>query len=316
MDKQHQYQHQKLNQLNKVRFWVSGQELYLWRNRAITEAIAKDIAIEELDWLLQETTDLNRLALRLSSFRDRGQIPLTVSPTELSEYWRQRLKTNLPVQYIVSTAYWRNFKLTVTPAVLIPRPETELIVDFALEAAASSLVTDKGEEHWLDLGTGSSAIALGLADRLPHATIHAVDCSQEALEIARANARQYNLSERIKFYHGSWWQPLTALKGRVTGMVSNPPYIPTDQLNDLQPEVAKHEPHLALDGGKDGLAAIRQLVEIAPNYLVSGGIWLVEMMMGQAASVAQMLKDRGSYHKIEILPDLAGIERFALAYRR
>lgn len=99
-------------------------------------------------------------------------------------------------------------------------------------------------------------------------------------------------------------------------MVSNPPYIPTEQLDSLQPEVAKHEPHLALDGGEDGLAAIRHLVDVAPDYLVPGGIWLVEMMAGQAAIVARMLEERGSYHRIKILSDLAGIDRFALAYRR
>ncbi|WP_081942724.1 peptide chain release factor N(5)-glutamine methyltransferase [Myxosarcina sp. GI1] len=305
-------QHQKLNLPNKSRFEILGKELYLWRDRALKEAIAKDIAVGEVDWLLRETTNIDTLSLRLNSFPDR--ISASLPLVKLAEYWQQRLELNLPVQYIVGAVYWRQFKLTVTPAVLIPRPETELIIDLALKAAIDANNGDT--EHWLDLGTGSGAIALGLATSFPHATVHAVDCSQEALEVARTNARLWNLSERIEFYHGSWWQPLTALKGKVRGMVSNPPYIPTAEINNLQPEVVKHEPHLALDGGEDGLVAIRQLVETAPQYLVSGGIWLVEMMVGQAATVAWMLKQQGSYHKIEILPDLAGIERFALAYRR
>ncbi len=98
-------------------------------------------------------------------------------------------------------------------------------------------------------------------------------------------------------------------------MVSNPPYIPTSLFSQLQPEVVKHEPHLALDGGIDGLEHIRYLIETAPDYLMSGGIWLIEMMTGQAEQVEAMLQKQGSYRNIKIFADLAGIDRFALAYR-
>ena len=106
------------------------------------------------------------------------------------------------------------------------------------------------------------------------------------------------------------------LQGKVSGMVSNPPYIPSSEIALLQPEVVQHEPHLALDGGKDGLDDIRHLIEVAPNYLMPGGIWLIEMMVGQAKLVTQMLQQQGEYHKIKIFPDLAGIKRFAMAHRR
>ncbi|MBD0341341.1 MAG: protein-(glutamine-N5) methyltransferase, release factor-specific, partial [Microcoleus sp. Co-bin12] len=111
-------------------------------------------------------------------------------------------------------------------------------------------------------------------------------------------------------------EPLAFLKGQVSGMVSNPPYIPSSTVLTLQPEVVRHEPHLALDGGFDGLDCIRHLVETAPDYLESGGVWLVEMMAGQAEAVADMLESHGSYGKVQIFSDLAGIARFALAYRR
>ncbi len=169
--------------------------------------------------------------------------------------------------------------------------------------------------NWADLGTGSGIIALGLAKAFSQAKIHAVDRSPEALSIARLNADNYDLGDRIKFYQGFWWEPLDFLKGQFSGMVSNPPYIPTSTLPELQPEVFKHEPHLALDGGKDGLECIRHLIETSSDYLKPGGIWLVEMMAGQADKVTQMLRDNGSYSKIEIHLDLARIERFALAYR-
>ena len=110
--------------------------------------------------------------------------------------------------------------------------------------------------------------------------------------------------------HGSWWQPISHLKGQITGMVSNPPYIPTQELPTLQPEVFQHEPHLALDGGDDGLDAIRYLAQSAPNYLVSGGIWLIEMMAGQGAKVVNILSEQRDYQDIQIIQDLSQIERF------
>jgi len=103
------------------------------------------------------------------------------------------------------------------------------------------------------------------------------------------------------------------LRGKISGAISNPPYIPTEAIADLQPEVVKHEPHLALDGGEDGLQCIRHLIETSPQYLHSGAIWLVEMMAGQGEMVAVMLEQQGSYRNIKLLPDLAGIDRFALA---
>jgi release factor glutamine methyltransferase len=167
----------------------------------------------------------------------------------------------------------------------------------------------------VDLGTGSGAIAIGLASELTNATVYAVDCSWEALAVARQNAENLGFGSRVNFYQGLWWEPLEFLKGKVSGMVSNPPYIPSSTVLTLQPEVLKHEPHLALDGGFDGLDCIRHLVETAPDYLESGGVWLVEMMAGQAEQVAQMLQSQGSYGEVQIFSDLAGIDRFALAYR-
>jgi release factor glutamine methyltransferase len=166
------------------------------------------------------------------------------------------------------------------------------------------------------LGTGSGAIAIGLADVFTPAIIHAVDYSHEALVVAMANARNLGFGERIRFYQGSWWQPLESLKGQFSGMVSNPPYIPTNIIPTLQLEVVNHEPHLALDGGADGLDCIRHLIEVSPTYLRPGGVWLIEMMAGQADPVQEMLQNQGSYCNIQIHKDLAGIERFALAYKK
>jgi release factor glutamine methyltransferase len=317
---------------------VSGLALWQWRQDACKSAVEANVSTTEVDWLLQEVAGLDPLALRLESYKGRLQIELRYSLSRLSDLWHRRLHDRLPVQYLVGVTPWRHFSLKVSPAVLIPRPETEYLIDLARMAVREGLKVESlkvegshqqpqpsnlqsanlqlEQGHWVDLGTGSGAIAIGLADAFPAATIHAVDYSADALSIAQLNAQQLGFAERIQFYQGSWWEPLVALQGQVSGMVANPPYIPSSWIQELQPEVRHHEPHLALDGGSDGLDYIRQLIEISPDYLRSGGIWLIEMMAGQADTVVQLLHQQGSYCNIQIFSDLAGIERFALAYRR
>ncbi|WP_013325167.1 peptide chain release factor N(5)-glutamine methyltransferase [Gloeothece verrucosa] len=295
---------------------VSGKQLSQWQNWAKKESIASKISPNEVDWLLQEVAELTHLELRLETFKNRSKIPLKQSLSELTDLWQQRLTCRLPVQYLVGVTPWRKFKIKVSPDVLIPRPETEYIIDIVLKAIPESPLFDIASGNWVDLGTGSGAIALGLADILTNATIYAVDRSRGALDIAEDNAIEWGFAERIHFKQGFWWTPLEFLRGQVNGMVSNPPYIPTELIATLDPEVAYHEPHIALDGGEGGLESIRYLIESSPPYLRSGGIWLIEMMAGQAEQVAQLLACQGSYQNIQIFPDFAGIERFALAYRR
>lgn len=292
---------------------IPGLELYRWRQSAKERAIKESIPPGEVDWLLQEITDLEPLSLRLESFKDKPQIFLKISLKELEELWHRRVEKRVPLQYLTGVAYWRNFKLKVTPAVLIPRPETEDLIDLAIAARSSQTPTE--QERWVDLGTGSGAIALGLAEVLTNATIYAIDASSEALAIARENAENCGLGDRINFYRGYWWEPLENLKGQINGMLANPPYIPSGAIASLQTEVVKHEPHLALDGGTDGLDCIRYLIETAPIYLCSGGLWLIEMMAGQGESVVELLKLNGNYAQIQLFSDLAGIKRFALARR-
>ena len=291
---------------------VSGEQLWQWRNQAKEEARLAGIPPTEVDWLLREITTLDGLALRLESFKTFPHIQISFSWDELCQLWEKRINDSYPLQYLVGSVSWRYFKLRVSPEVLIPRPETEQIIDIAVEAVQNNYPLAEG--NWVDLGTGSGAIAMGLAEVFPQATIHAVDFSSGALTIAQENANQWDFGHRIKFYQGSWWQPLEKLRGKVSGMVSNPPYIPTSLVSQLQPEVAKHEPHLALDGGEDGLAAICHLVDTAPNYLNSGGIWLIEIMAGQSQEVVKLLQDSSNYRNIRIVSDLGGIERFVLAY--
>ncbi|MCW6037818.1 peptide chain release factor N(5)-glutamine methyltransferase [Spirulina subsalsa FACHB-351] len=292
--------------------WVSGSQLWLWQKKAREEAIAFNIPPQEINWLLRAVAGLDGLSLRLETYKTQPRIELKMPLSELNELWQQRLCDRLPLQYLLGTTPWRQFELKVTPGVLIPRPETELIIDLVLETVETHPHLASGD--WVDLGTGSGAIALGLAQALPQITVHAVDCSPEALSVAQENAQTLHLTSRIKFYQGSWWEPLEGLQGTLKGMVSNPPYIPSAEIPHLQPEVAHHEPHLALDGGIDGLNALRYLIKTAPTYLEAGGFWLVEMMVGQGAAILNLLTESGHYQTPKIRPDLTGRERFVSAF--
>lgn len=294
---------------------ATGAELWHWLQQARQQGEAAGVDPAEADWLLLAVSDLDRLALRLGDLSGRSAIALSCSLNELKRRWQLRLQQRLPVQYLAGSVPWRQLQLRVSPAVLIPRPETELLIDKVLAAIQQSPQAEQLRRGiWADLGTGSGAIAIALAQALPQAQIYAVDVSPAALAVAQENAQLNGLAERITFCCGSWFGPLASLQGQLAGMVSNPPYIPTDLVATLALEVQR-EPVLALDGGSDGLGALRQLAVAAPVYLQAGGLWLVEMMAGQAEAVSTLLAQQGAYEAIATSPDLAGIERFAQAVR-
>ncbi len=268
----------------------------------------------ELNWLLREVTSLDRLSLRLETFRSQPTIDCARSLAELDQLWLQRLQDCVPVQYLVGRVTWRHFQLQVSPAVLIPRPETELIIDCIIEATQNLPRLRQGA--WADLGTGSGAIALGLVDAFPEINGHAVDISPEALAIATQNARNLKLDDRIRFLQGSWFEPLADRKAQLSGIVSNPPYIPSPMVAQLQPEVMRHEPRLALDGGMDGLDAIRHLIHHAHRYLKPGGLFIMECMAGQGIAIQALLQADGHYQNVTIHQDWANLDRFTVAYAK
>jgi release factor glutamine methyltransferase len=307
---------------------VSGEWLWQWRTEQLVQLVEHDdqhILSTELDWFLRELSGLDRLALRLGLYRTRD-LSLEKSPAELSQLWHQRVEQRVPIQYLLGRVTWRHFQLQVTPAVLIPRPETEIIIDLAIAHYQSYL--EVGVEHplrecstptskqlyWADLGTGSGAIALGLALELPNTIIHAVDISDAAIAIARHNAETLGVSNRVQFHQGSWLEPLAQWRGQLVGIVSNPPYIPQDLIPTLQPEVAWHEPHLALAGGKDGLEFIRQIIATAVDYLCPGGILILECMAGQGKAIANLINADKRYTPAQIHDDLAGLDRFVATH--
>ncbi len=302
---------------------VTTQQLQDWRGEAL--ALAPELSVE-LDWLLREAAGVEPRILSYAAGERAWELPgeLNGGLESLTELWRRHWQAHEPLQYLVGRSPWRRFDLKVAPGVLVPRPETELIVEIAAQRVGEvqeQLDIDLSQGTWADLGTGTGAISLGLAELLPEIVIHAVDCSEVALGVAAENLRTVQdgaWQRRIQLHQGKWFEPLQPLfeSGlKLAGLVSNPPYIPTAMLNELQPEVRLHEPSLALDGGEDGLDCLRHLVNAGSQSLQPGGLWLVELMAGQAKDVKALLAVEGNYQSITAHFDLCGIERFVSAVR-
>lgn len=211
-----------------------------------------------------------------------------------------------PVAYITGRKEFMGLDFIVNPHVLIPRPETEFLVETALKALPPSPVV-------IDVGTGSGAIAVSLAFYARQALVCASDISQEALAVARLNAARHGVAERMFFYHGDLLEPLAGRLpgGRADLIAANLPYIAREDLPGLPREVRLFEPSLALDGGAGGLELYRRLVPQAAGFLKEGGILLMEIGCGQGREMAELLDSR--LWKTEVLKDLAGLDRLVAA---
>jgi release factor glutamine methyltransferase len=212
-----------------------------------------------------------------------------------------------PIQYITGETEFYGLPFRVTRDVLIPRPETEHLVERVIELAASFAAP-----RIVDVGTGSGAIAVALACQLPHAAITATDVSGSALAVAHSNAEHNNVARQIRFVEGDLLA--TFADEQFDIVVSNPPYVPEADRASLAVEVREYEPALALFAGEDGLEVYRRLIPAAFAALASGGFIALEIGYGQSAAVAELFTASG-FHQIEFLPDLQNIPRVACAKR-
>nr|HID58782.1 peptide chain release factor N(5)-glutamine methyltransferase [Desulfobacterales bacterium] len=252
--------------------------------------------------LLAHALGIDRVGLYL-----RYDQPLTDS--ELSAYKgliRRRIRRE-PIAYITGLREFWSLDLFVTPDVMIPRPETEILV----EAALSLITNKKTTNHWtvLDLGTGSGAIVIALACKEPAQKYYATDVSKAALGVARKNAYRHGVEGMITFLNGYWFEPVRNLGRYFDMIISNPPYIKRSHLKNLAPEINEYEPRIALDGGEDGLTALRYLAKHSAEYLSPDGSILFEIDHEQRDAVVGLLAETKRYKDIVVLKDYSGLDR-------
>jgi release factor glutamine methyltransferase len=274
----------------------------------------------DAELLLAHVLGVSRLDLYL-------QFERLLGPEEVGAYRAvvRRRASREPLQYITGQASFRELTLAVDPRVLIPRPETEVLVGAVLEWAREEGGAwgelggggDRPEVGGglvaLDIGTGSGAIALSLLREGPFARVVATDVSEGALALAVHNAEAAGLADRLEVRHGPVWAPIGD-EERFHVIVANPPYVMDSERETLMPEVREHEPAAALFGGVDGLEVVRSIVAGAPARLCPGGLLALEVGLGQAAVVAELARSAG-LARPRVVADLTGRERIVLASR-
>ena len=237
-----------------------------------------------------------------------------LEPDELARFraYVKERAAHVPLAYVLGRREFMGLDFRVTRDTLIPRPDTEVLVQCALDFLRARI--DGGaDDLWIaDIGTGTGAIALSVIHYTEGAYADVVDISPAAAAVARENAEKLGLTERLDVHVGDLLAPLA---GRSYDMIlSNPPYIPSADIAELMPEVCRYEPHLALDGGADGLDIYRRLMADAPILLKDGGAIAVEVGMDEAKAVAELAIAHPRIVRTEMLKDLAGIERVVVGY--
>ncbi len=237
-----------------------------------------------------------------------------------------RRRNGLPIQYITGVTEFMGLEFIVNPAVFIPRPETELLVETVLNLLSRGasrrqvgLAVD-GQIGLpitlLDLGTGCGNIAISLTKYLTHCKIIATDISQDALRVARRNARLHRVDDRISFFKGDLFEVFSGKKKKPNFkiIVSNPPYISSNQLKNLPLEV-RREPEIALDAGEDGLDYYQRIIAEACEYLTKGGYLIMEIGCGQLDSISEIIETLGQLRLVEVIRDYSNIERIVVTQK-
>jgi len=233
--------------------------------------------------------------------------PLTTDERERFKALIRRRLRGEPIGYITGRREFWSLLLTVGPSVLIPRPETERLVEAALVLLPDA--ADTPPRLVIDLGTGSGAVVLALASERPRHRFFACDRFLAALDLAHRNACDLGLAERVHFFAADWLAPIGAGAGGFDLIVSNPPYIPSDRIDDLQPEIRHFEPRSALDGGPQGTEVLAHLVAAAPPCLRPGGWLLLEIGHDQRTAVQDLAAADGRYAAVDCWQDYAGLDR-------
>jgi release factor glutamine methyltransferase len=253
----------------------------------------------EAEILLAHSLKLKRIELYTNHER-------VLTKAELAEYkvLIQRRSKKEPIAYITGNQPFMSLDFKINRSVLIPRPETEKLVEITIDLVKNRKFTIA------DIGTGSGVIAISLAKYLPEIKVIGIDTSPDAINLAQKNVEDHKLSDRCEFRKGNLFEPL---KEKVDIIVSNPPYIPTKDIETLETDVKDWEPTQALDGGADGLDYIRKLIDLSPDHLNPDSLLLIEIGYDQGEKVKLLAKNSGKYKEIEIIKDLNGKERILKA---
>ena len=284
-------------------FCISLREFLSWRNKQLSKGGDQQTFAVLLDCMAGiSTSDLNLLSINSES-----TVYLEKNLEFLESIWEDHLLKSYPIQYLCGMTFWRDLKLKVSNKVLIPRPETELIIDIVFKKFGKK----PKKLFFAELGTGSGAISIALALAYPWWQGIATDIDHNALEIANENYKNSCKQSNLKFYCGHWWTPLESFKGKLDLAISNPPYIPKDIYEKLPKEVKNFEPKIALLGGEDGLIHIKEIIQKAPLFLKERGWLILENHFDQGETVKQILI-KNKFTSIEIVKDLSGIGRFTI----
>jgi release factor glutamine methyltransferase len=296
-------------------------EGYLWGREHLAASGSAEAAMEA-EVLLRHVLRLDRAGLYTRWMQ--------LLAAEAWDRYRQLLEeraTGRPVPYIIGEREFMGLRFAVDERVMIPRPETEGLVEYVIHATNSAVRSPSAGRDRLpatasqviavDVGTGSGCIAVSLAHFVPHAMVIAIDISDDALTVARGNGVRHGVGGHIRWLQGDLLNPLPAeLAGQVNVVVSNPPYVPRDQRDALAREIRDFEPSVAVFVDGDGTAIHRRLIADAPGWLAPGGLLVMEAGFGQAQGVADAVQRDGRYVAVSVVPDYAGIPRVVAATRQ
>ena len=282
---------------------ISVKEFLFWKKKQLSKGGDN----QSLSVLLDCIGGLSPSHINLLKLNLEEELYLKKNLEYLESIWENHLNSSIPIQYLCGITFWRNLQLKVTDKVLIPRSETELIIDIVIK------IFGKKSQKLLfaELGTGSGAISIALSQEYPFWEGIATDIDQGALEIAIKNFVDSSKQSNLRFYCGHWWNPLEQFKGKLDLVISNPPYIPKDIYKKLPVEVKNFEPKIALLGGEDGLEHIREIVQKAPLFLKEKGWLILENHFDQGEKVKKMLI-KNKFTLVEIISDFSGIGRFTI----
>jgi release factor glutamine methyltransferase len=289
--------------------WTIGS-LLTWTTDFFTRK-SVDEARLSAELLLAHALQCSRVAL----YTQYERVPPAEQTAAFRELVKQRAH-HVPVAYLIGKAWFFSLEFIVTRDVLIPRPDTETLVEFVVQAA-------RQHPEWsapsmpaiLDLCTGSGAVAVTLAKQLATASVVAADISPKALAVAKGNAEQHKVADRITFLEGDLYEPLATMAAPTLFHViaANPPYIPTAEVEKLPPTIRDHEPRLALDGGPDGLAFHRRIIAGVRPLLHPAGLLIMEMQFDQGPALHSALAAAGHFANIRTIRDAAGHPRCVVA---